>query len=188
MVEDADGPQLVSPDVLAWSPSARRSATPRCTRASCIFGGRAGRWRRREPRCTPHSCRSRGRRTARARTNFFVSLCQWGASEKTIAEARRRVLAANDGMPQKVLDPGLTAGACTTPSTRLADPERLAHHGDRKVGLGALRGDVTIDRHRSVSLAKSAVARLRMSPSCSKRLTRLRSCLSSSRSTLVSPS
>src|SRR3954452_24097509 len=35
---------------------------------------------------------------------FFTALCQWGASERTIARARERVLAANGDKPPRVLD------------------------------------------------------------------------------------
>ena len=53
--------------------------------------------------------------------------------------------------------------------------------------MGSLSRDMPVDTHRiSVSLAKRAVARLRMSRSCSKRLTRFRSWRSSSRSADVS--
>ena len=75
------------------------------------------------------------------------------------------------------------------PVTGLRNAEQLALQGDRQfLGLLGFR-DVPVDSHRvPVSRAKKAVACLRMSRSCSRRLTRLRSSLSSSRSALVSPS
>src|SRR3954451_9423686 len=35
---------------------------------------------------------------------FFLSLCQWGASDRLIEKVRKRVLAANGGQPPRVLD------------------------------------------------------------------------------------
>ena len=70
---------------------------------------------------------------------------------------------------------------------RFGDPEDLAHHRDWEPG--PLRRDDPVGAHRvSVSAAKRTAARLRMSRSCSTRLTRLRSSRSSSRSALVNPS
>ncbi len=51
--------------------------------------------------------------------DFFVSLCQWGASDQTIAEARERVLAANGGTPPKVLDLFAGGGAIPLEAARL---------------------------------------------------------------------
>ena len=51
--------------------------------------------------------------------DFFVSLCQWGASDQTIAEARERVLAANGGVPPKVLDLFAGGGAIPLEAARL---------------------------------------------------------------------
>ena len=50
---------------------------------------------------------------------FFVSLCQWGASDQTIAEARRVVLVANGGTPPKVLDLFAGGGAIPLEAARL---------------------------------------------------------------------
>ena len=75
------------------------------------------------------------------------------------------------------------------PIAGLGNPEQLAHQGDRVGAVGSLRRDMPVDTHRvSVSLANRAVARLRMSRSCSKRLQRLRNSRNSPRSALVSPS
>jgi putative DNA methylase len=51
--------------------------------------------------------------------DFFVSLCQWGASDQTIAKARERVLAANGGVPPKVLDLFAGGGAIPIEAARL---------------------------------------------------------------------
>ncbi len=51
--------------------------------------------------------------------DFFVSLCQWGASDQTIAKARARVLAANGGVPPKVLDLFAGGGAIPLEAARL---------------------------------------------------------------------
>lgn len=50
---------------------------------------------------------------------FFSALCRWGASESTIAEARERVLASNDGRPPKVLDMFAGGGAIPLEAARL---------------------------------------------------------------------
>jgi putative DNA methylase len=52
-------------------------------------------------------------------SDFFVSLCQWGASEQTITEARERVLAANGGVPPRVLDLFAGGGAIPLEAARL---------------------------------------------------------------------
>ena len=52
-------------------------------------------------------------------TNFFTSLCQWGASDSVIAEARARVLAANGGKPPRVLDLFAGGGAIPLEAARL---------------------------------------------------------------------
>ena len=44
------------------------------------------------------------RRTPEEEAEFFRALCRWGASETVVAKARREVLAANGGMPPKVVD------------------------------------------------------------------------------------
>lgn len=43
--------------------------------------------------------------------SFFTAVCQWGASDRAISEARQRVLAANGGVPPKVLDQFAGGGA-----------------------------------------------------------------------------
>ncbi len=50
---------------------------------------------------------------------FFGSLCQWGASDRVIAEARERVLAANGGRPPRVLDLFAGGGAIPLEAARL---------------------------------------------------------------------
>ncbi len=50
---------------------------------------------------------------------FFTSLCQWGASDRVIAEARQRVLAANGGKPPRVLDMFAGGGAIPLEAARL---------------------------------------------------------------------
>jgi putative DNA methylase len=50
---------------------------------------------------------------------FFTSLCQWGASDRVIAEARDRVLAANGGKPPRVLDLFAGGGAIPLEAARL---------------------------------------------------------------------
>ena len=50
---------------------------------------------------------------------FFTSLCQWGASDRVIAEARERVLAANGGKPPRVLDMFAGGGAIPLEAARL---------------------------------------------------------------------
>jgi putative DNA methylase len=50
---------------------------------------------------------------------FFQALCAWGGPESTIAEARRRILEANDGQPPKVLDMFAGGGAIPLEATRL---------------------------------------------------------------------
>lgn len=51
--------------------------------------------------------------------DFFVSLCQWGAGDQTIADARERVLAANGGVRPKVLDLFAGGGAIPLEAARL---------------------------------------------------------------------
>lgn len=51
--------------------------------------------------------------------DFFTSLCQWGASDVVIAEARARVLAANGGEPPRVLDLFAGGGAIPLEAARL---------------------------------------------------------------------
>jgi putative DNA methylase len=51
--------------------------------------------------------------------DFFTSLCQWGASDRVIAEARARVLAANGGKPPRVLDLFAGGGAIPLEAARL---------------------------------------------------------------------
>jgi putative DNA methylase len=51
--------------------------------------------------------------------DFFTSLCQWGASDRVIAEARERVLAANGGKPPRVLDMFAGGGAIPLEAARL---------------------------------------------------------------------
>jgi putative DNA methylase len=51
--------------------------------------------------------------------DFFTSLCQWGASDRVIAEARARVLAANGGQPPRVLDLFAGGGAIPLEAARL---------------------------------------------------------------------
>jgi putative DNA methylase len=51
--------------------------------------------------------------------NFFTALCQWGASDSVIAEARARVLAANGGAPPRVLDLFAGGGAIPLEAARL---------------------------------------------------------------------
>ena len=51
--------------------------------------------------------------------DFFTSLCQWGASDRVIAEARDRVLAANGGNPPRVLDLFAGGGAIPLEAARL---------------------------------------------------------------------
>ncbi|MGI8411090.1 MAG: DUF1156 domain-containing protein, partial [Solirubrobacteraceae bacterium] len=50
---------------------------------------------------------------------FFTSLCRWGASDRVIAEARERVLAANGGRPPRVLDLFAGGGAIPLEAARL---------------------------------------------------------------------
>jgi putative DNA methylase len=50
---------------------------------------------------------------------FFTALCQWGASDRVIAEARQRVLDANGGIPPKVLDQFAGGGAIPLEALRL---------------------------------------------------------------------
>jgi putative DNA methylase len=50
---------------------------------------------------------------------FFTALCQWGASDRVIAEARQRVLDANGGVPPKVLDQFAGGGAIPLEALRL---------------------------------------------------------------------
>lgn len=51
--------------------------------------------------------------------DFFLSLCRWGASDRVIAEARDRVLAANGGTPPRVLDLFAGGGAIPLEAARL---------------------------------------------------------------------
>ncbi len=50
---------------------------------------------------------------------YFHELCKWGASEEAINDARRRVLAANGGVPPKVLDLFAGGGAIPLEAARL---------------------------------------------------------------------
>jgi len=50
---------------------------------------------------------------------FFSALCRWGASDRIIAEARERVLAANGGKPPRVLDLFAGGGAIPLEASRL---------------------------------------------------------------------
>jgi putative DNA methylase len=50
---------------------------------------------------------------------YFRELCRWGASEEAIADARARVLAANDGKPPRVLDMFAGGGAIPLEAARL---------------------------------------------------------------------
>lgn len=51
--------------------------------------------------------------------DFFRALCRWGASDTVIAEARKRVLAANGGVPPRVLDLFAGGGAIPLEAARL---------------------------------------------------------------------
>jgi putative DNA methylase len=51
--------------------------------------------------------------------DFFSSLCKWGASDRVIAEARARVLAANGGNSPRVLDLFAGGGAIPLEAARL---------------------------------------------------------------------
>ena len=96
-------------------------------------------------------------------------------SRAAVAAAARGVNRA-DALGQ----PGVMQGAIRRrparprPEARLRHAKQLALQGDRQfLGLRGFR-DVPVNRHRvPVSRAKKAVACLRMSRSCSKRLTRL---------------
>jgi putative DNA methylase len=59
---------------------------------------------------TPEEARSAG---------YFHELCRWGASETAIADARKRVLASNGGVPPKVLDLFAGGGAIPLEAARL---------------------------------------------------------------------
>jgi putative DNA methylase len=50
---------------------------------------------------------------------YFKELCRWGASESRIADARERVLAANGGVPPRVLDMFAGGGAIPLEAARL---------------------------------------------------------------------
>jgi putative DNA methylase len=50
---------------------------------------------------------------------YFRELCRWGASENAIADARRRVLAANGGVSPRVLDMFAGGGAIPLEAARL---------------------------------------------------------------------
>lgn len=50
---------------------------------------------------------------------YFSELCRWGGSEDRIADARERVLAANDGQPPRVLDLFAGGGAIPLEAARL---------------------------------------------------------------------
>ncbi|MBA3420547.1 MAG: DUF1156 domain-containing protein, partial [Thermoleophilaceae bacterium] len=50
---------------------------------------------------------------------YFRALCRWGASDMAIADARKRVLAANGGKPPRVLDLFAGGGAIPLEAARL---------------------------------------------------------------------
>jgi putative DNA methylase len=50
---------------------------------------------------------------------YFRTLCGWGASETTLADARQRILDANDGAPPRVLDLFAGGGAIPLEAARL---------------------------------------------------------------------
>lgn len=50
---------------------------------------------------------------------YFRELCRWGASDHVIADARRRVLASNEGTPPRVLDLFAGGGAIPLEAARL---------------------------------------------------------------------
>jgi putative DNA methylase len=50
---------------------------------------------------------------------FFTALCRWGASDRTLAEARERIMEANGGVPPKVLDMFAGGGAIPLEALRL---------------------------------------------------------------------
>jgi putative DNA methylase len=50
---------------------------------------------------------------------YFTELCRWGASNERIADARERVLVANDGKPPRVLDMFAGGGAIPLEAARL---------------------------------------------------------------------
>jgi putative DNA methylase len=51
--------------------------------------------------------------------DFYRALCAWGASDRVIAQARERVLAANGGRPPRVLDLFAGGGAIPLEAARL---------------------------------------------------------------------
>lgn len=58
-------------------------------------------------------------RTPEEENSFFVALCRWGGPESAIKTAREEVLAANDGVPPKVLDMFAGGGAIPLEAARL---------------------------------------------------------------------
>jgi hypothetical protein len=85
------------------------------------------------------------------------------------------------GQPRIAQGPVARCPALPAVKAGAADAKHLTHHRDWETG--PLRRDDPVCAHRvSVSAAKRTAARLRMSRSCSTRLTRLRSSRSSSRS------
>jgi putative DNA methylase len=56
---------------------------------------------------------------AEATSQFFSALCAWGGPESAIARARKEVLAANGGVPPKVLDMFAGGGAIPLEASRL---------------------------------------------------------------------
>ena len=58
-------------------------------------------------------------RTPAEEAAFFTALCRWGGPERTIDQARQEVLAANGGVPPKVLDMFAGGGAIPLEAARL---------------------------------------------------------------------
>ena len=58
-------------------------------------------------------------RTAAEEAAFFTALCRWGGPERAIDQARQEVLAANGGVPPKVLDMFAGGGAIPLEAARL---------------------------------------------------------------------
>jgi len=56
---------------------------------------------------------------AKEQAEFFQSLCAWGGSDLSTKEARRQVVAANGGIPRKVIDLFAGGGAIPLEATRL---------------------------------------------------------------------
>ena len=115
------------------SRSARRSATLHCTRANYTCGGRAARSLRPAQPFTPRSYTPTTRLTTPVDAAFFTALCQWGASDRVIAEARQRVL---DGQRRR------PAEGARPVRRRRGDPARgaaarLRRHGCRAQPRGA---------------------------------------------------